>query len=59
LGAKEAAEMLGISEPTVRTHLQHIFSKTNTLRQADLLRLLQNSTPAIRADGHPFQTASL
>ena len=37
------------SEPTVRTHLLHIFSKTNTLRQADLLRLLQNSTPAIRA----------
>jgi hypothetical protein len=34
------------SEPTVRTHLLHIFSKTNTLRQADLLRLLQNSTPA-------------
>jgi DNA-binding CsgD family transcriptional regulator/PAS domain-containing protein len=51
LGAKEAADMLGISEPTVRTHLQHIFSKTNTLRQADLLQLLQNSTPAIRARG--------
>jgi hypothetical protein len=33
----------------VRTHLQRIFSKTGTARQADLLRLLQNSTPAIRA----------
>ena len=41
--------MLGISEPTVRSHLQHIFSKTDTSRQADLLRLLQNSTPPIRA----------
>jgi DNA-binding CsgD family transcriptional regulator/PAS domain-containing protein len=49
LGAKEAAEMLGISEPTVRTHLQHIFSKTDTARQTDLVRLLQNSTPPIRA----------
>jgi DNA-binding CsgD family transcriptional regulator len=49
LGAKEAAEMLGISEPTVRTHLQRIFSKTDTARQADLVRLLQNSTPPIRA----------
>jgi DNA-binding CsgD family transcriptional regulator len=53
LGAKEAADMLGISEPTVRTHLQHIFSKTDTLRQADLLRLLQNSTPQIRAPQQP------
>jgi DNA-binding CsgD family transcriptional regulator/PAS domain-containing protein len=48
LGAKEAADMLGISEPTVRTHLQHIFFKTDTPRQSDLLRLLQNSTPPIR-----------
>ena len=39
--------MLGIGEPTVRTHLQHMFAKTHTLRQADLLRLLQSSTPPI------------
>jgi DNA-binding CsgD family transcriptional regulator/PAS domain-containing protein len=49
LGGKEAAEMLGISEPTVRTHLKRIFSKTDTARQADLVRLLQNATPPIRA----------
>ena len=49
LGAKEAADMLGIGEPTVRSHLQHMFAKTQTLRQADLLRLLQTSTPAVRA----------
>jgi DNA-binding CsgD family transcriptional regulator/PAS domain-containing protein len=49
LGAREAADMLGISEPTVRTHLQHMFAKTHTLRQVDLLRLLQTSTPAVRA----------
>jgi len=49
LGAREAADILGISEPTVRTHLQHMFAKTRTLRQADLLRLLQTSAPAVRA----------
>jgi DNA-binding CsgD family transcriptional regulator len=49
LGAKEAADMLGISESTVRTHLKHIFSKTDTARQADVVRLLQNATPPIRA----------
>jgi len=53
LGGKEAADMLGISEPTVRTHLQHIFSKTDTPRQADLLRLFQNATPPIRAPLQP------
>ncbi|MBX9844320.1 MAG: LuxR C-terminal-related transcriptional regulator [Xanthobacteraceae bacterium] len=55
LGAKEAADMLGIGEPTVRTHLQHIFSKTDTARQADLVRLLQNSTPPIRAARQPHE----
>lgn len=45
LGGKEAADMLGISEPTVRTHLQNIFAKTGTSRQTDVLRLLQSATP--------------
>jgi len=53
LGGKEAADMLGISEPTVRTHLQSIYSKTETPRQADLMRLLQNSTPPIRGPQRP------
>jgi DNA-binding CsgD family transcriptional regulator len=48
LGAKEAADMLGISEPTVRSHLQRIFAKTDTTRQADLLRLLQNAGAGLR-----------
>jgi DNA-binding CsgD family transcriptional regulator len=55
LGAKEAADTLGIGEPTVRTHLQRIFSKTDTARQADLVRLLQNSTPPIRIPQRPEQ----
>lgn len=45
VGAKEAADILGISEATVRTHLQQMFSKTGTSRQADLLRLLQSAAP--------------
>jgi DNA-binding CsgD family transcriptional regulator/PAS domain-containing protein len=49
LGAKEAADMLGIGEPTVRTHLQRMFSKTRTSRQTQLLQLLQSSTPPTKA----------
>jgi DNA-binding CsgD family transcriptional regulator/PAS domain-containing protein len=47
LGGKEAADLLGIGEPTMRSHLQRIFAKTNTARQADLLRLLQNATAPV------------
>lgn len=60
MGAKEAADVLGIGEPTVRTHLQRIFSKTGTTRQANLLRLLQNATPPIQRRApqlSPFMTA--
>jgi len=49
LGAKEAADMLGIGEPTVRTHLQRMFSKTGARRQVELLQLLQSSTPPTKA----------
>jgi len=54
LGGMEAADMLGIGEPTVRTHLQRMFSKTRTSKQTDLLRLLHQSTPPIRADSAVF-----
>jgi DNA-binding CsgD family transcriptional regulator len=50
LGAKEWAALLAIGEPTVRTHLQHIFAKTGTTRQANLLSLLHSSVPPVRAD---------
>ena len=49
VGAKEAADILGISEATVRTHLQRMFAKTGTSRQSELLQLLQSSTPPIKA----------
>jgi DNA-binding CsgD family transcriptional regulator len=35
----EAARSLGIEENTVKTHLAHIFTKTGTRRQADLVAL--------------------
>lgn len=38
-GVPEVAPVLGVSEATVKTHLQHIFEKTGTKRQADLVKL--------------------
>jgi DNA-binding CsgD family transcriptional regulator len=37
---KEISERLSISLTTTRTHLQHVFVKTDTHRQAELVRLL-------------------
>jgi DNA-binding CsgD family transcriptional regulator len=42
---KHISEELSISLPTVRTHLQHVFDKTDTHRQAELVRLLLVLTP--------------
>jgi DNA-binding CsgD family transcriptional regulator/PAS domain-containing protein len=39
-GVPEIAPVLGISETTVKTHLQRIFDKTATGRQADLVKLV-------------------
>jgi DNA-binding CsgD family transcriptional regulator len=39
-GVAETAEMLGIAETTVKTHLGRVFAKTGTSRQAELVRLL-------------------
>jgi DNA-binding CsgD family transcriptional regulator len=35
----ETATTLGITRPTVKTHLEHIFLKTGVTRQAELMRL--------------------
>ena len=37
---REISEALSISSATVRTHVQHVFDKTGTHRQADLVRSL-------------------
>ena len=39
-GTAEIADVLGISESTVKTHLHRIFEKTGTSRQADLVKLV-------------------
>jgi DNA-binding CsgD family transcriptional regulator/PAS domain-containing protein len=39
-GVAEVARTLGISEPTVKTHLQRLFGKTGATRQAELVKLV-------------------
>lgn len=39
-GASEVAKALGISIATVKSHLAHLFEKTSTHRQADLIKLV-------------------
>jgi DNA-binding CsgD family transcriptional regulator len=46
-GVQAAADRLGISLATARTHLAHVFDKTGTRRQAELVRLILQSQPAI------------
>ncbi len=43
----EAAEALRISTHTARTHLAHIFAKTDTSRQADLIALVNRIVPPV------------
>ncbi|HTO82196.1 MAG TPA: helix-turn-helix transcriptional regulator [Methylomirabilota bacterium] len=43
-----AADHLGISIHTARTHLKRIFGKTNTSSQSDLIRLVLSAPPPIR-----------
>jgi DNA-binding CsgD family transcriptional regulator len=44
-GLKPIATDLALSRATVNTHLQHIFDKTDTHRQAELVRLLLATVP--------------
>jgi DNA-binding NarL/FixJ family response regulator len=48
LSVKEAAEVLGVSETTAKTHLQHIYAKTATSKQTELTHLFMSSTPPVR-----------
>jgi len=41
----EAATALGISRATARTHLRHIFEKTGTTRQSQLMKLVLSALP--------------
>jgi DNA-binding CsgD family transcriptional regulator len=45
-GVADMARMLGIGEPTVKSHLQRLFAKTGARRQSDLIKLLaSHGTP--------------
>ena len=39
-GLRAIADDLSVSQATVKTHLQHVFAKTGTHRQSELVRLL-------------------
>jgi DNA-binding CsgD family transcriptional regulator len=45
-GLKPIAEDLCLSMATIKTHLHHVFDKTDTHRQAELVRLLLDICPA-------------
>jgi DNA-binding CsgD family transcriptional regulator/PAS domain-containing protein len=49
LSVKEAAEVLGIGETTAKTHLHHIYEKTRTSKQTELMHLFVSSTPPVKA----------
>jgi DNA-binding CsgD family transcriptional regulator/PAS domain-containing protein len=49
LSVKEAAEVLGIGETKAKTHLQHIYEKTRTSKQTELMHLFMSSTPPVKA----------
>jgi DNA-binding CsgD family transcriptional regulator len=48
-GGPTVAKDLGISETTVRSHLKHVFEKTGTNRQADLVKLVAAFESPLRA----------
>ena len=43
-GVAETAQALGVSEATVKTHLHRVFGKTDTARQAELVKLVAGYT---------------
>jgi DNA-binding CsgD family transcriptional regulator/PAS domain-containing protein len=48
-GVPEVAEALGVAESTVKTHLGRIYAKTDSARQADLVKLVAGfSSPLIK-----------
>ena len=52
-GVSDTAGALGISEATTKTHLHRLFAKTNTRRQADLVRLVAGFTGPVAMSGSP------
>ena len=49
-GVPETARMLGISEATVKTHLQRVFGKTGAARQSELVNLVAGYMSPLRGE---------
>jgi DNA-binding CsgD family transcriptional regulator len=49
-GIQAAADRLGVSLATARTHLRHVFDKTGTQRQAELVGLAMNGHALVCED---------
>jgi DNA-binding NarL/FixJ family response regulator len=47
-GVSEVADAIGISKATVKTHLQHLFGKTGTNRQTELVKLVATHASPLR-----------
>jgi len=45
-GVRAIAETLGVSLATVKTHLHHIFRKTGTTRQSELVKIVAGVLPS-------------
>jgi DNA-binding CsgD family transcriptional regulator len=52
-GAPLAADALGISETTVKTHLRNLFQKTDCRRQADLVKLVAGAASPFLPSARP------
>jgi DNA-binding CsgD family transcriptional regulator/PAS domain-containing protein len=51
-GPQDAADILGVSITTIRSHLQHIFAKTETSKQAELMQLLMRASAPLISQPH-------
>lgn len=47
-GVKALAEVLGLTQATVKTHLHNVFRKTGTARQSELVKLIAGFEPSAR-----------
>jgi PAS domain-containing protein len=49
-GVRALADLLGLSQATVKTHLHNVFRKTGTARQSELVKLIAGFTPSPARD---------
>ena len=54
LSLEEAADKRGVSLNTARSHLKHVFAKTDTSRQGELVRLIVSGVGQIREYARPL-----